>query len=67
MKVETDKKDIIEVTPFDGFNKIYNDELIGLFELNKKDSIADFTFIEKYKHNEKLARLIIDKLTSNSD
>lgn len=36
MKVETDEKVVIEVTPFDGFKIIYNDELIGVFELNKK-------------------------------
>ena len=61
------EKVIVEVTPFDGFKIIDNDELIGLFELNKNNSTADFTFIEKYNDNKKLARLIIDKLRSNSD
>lgn len=36
MKVQTDEKVIVEVTPFKGFKIIYNDELIGLFELNEK-------------------------------
>ena len=61
------EKVIVEVTPFDGFKITDNDELIGLFELNKNNSTADFTFIEKFNDNKKLARLIIDKLRSNSD